>query len=118
MASMTATRIRPVILLLALASLLPAQVRKTRNMILVTSDGLRWQELFRGMDPLLMHEKRAGMGNQALRQRFGRATPDERREVLTLFFCGALAPKGLVLGNLTRNSSVRVTNGFRVSYPG
>jgi hypothetical protein len=37
-------------------SLLPADLR-TRNVILVTPDGLRWQDLFRGIDPLLAREK-------------------------------------------------------------
>ncbi|MCU1273220.1 MAG: hypothetical protein JWO48_651 [Bryobacterales bacterium] len=38
---------------------------KTRNIILVTADGLRWQDLFGGLDPLLKDEKSAGMDKAA-----------------------------------------------------
>jgi hypothetical protein len=47
-----------------------------------------------------------------------RATPEERRLTLLPFFWGTLAPAGVVLGNVTKNSSVQVTNRYRVSYPG
>jgi hypothetical protein len=32
-----------------------------RNVILVTADGLRWQELLHGIDPLLAREKSVSM---------------------------------------------------------
>src|SRR5438552_1767011 len=52
---------------------LSAQPRRTRNIILVTSDGLRWQELFGGIDPLLASEKSAGMEKAVdLRKRYER----------------------------------------------
>ena len=93
--------------------------RKTRNVILVTADGMRWQELFGGIDPLLMNEKVTGMQQSPeLRAKLWRPTPDERRKALMPFFWTELAPKGVVLGNLERKSSVRVTNRYHVSYPG
>jgi hypothetical protein len=85
----------------------------------VTADGLRWQELFTGIDPLLMSEKAAGMDKaETLRRRLWRDTAEERRRVLMPFFWNELAPKGVVLGNVNRNSSVQVSNQYRVSYPG
>jgi len=98
-----------------------AATRETRNIVLVTADGLRWQELFNGMDPLLKDEKRAGMeqeGAAELRARLWRPSPEERRQVLLPFFWTTLTHKGVVLGNVNKESSMRVTNGFRVSYPG
>lgn len=96
-----------------------AASRETRNVILFTADGLRWQDLFGGMDPLLKDAKGTGMDDdKALRARLWRETPEERRQVLMPFFWSALAPRGVVLGNLNKGSSVRVTNSFRVSYPG
>ncbi|HKW99220.1 MAG TPA: alkaline phosphatase family protein [Bryobacteraceae bacterium] len=95
--------------------------RDTRNVILITADGLRWQELFGGMDPLLKDAKSAGMQGEdtaALRDRLWRSSPEERRQALMPFFWKTLAPHGVVLGNLTKGSSMRVTNAFRVSYPG
>ena len=93
--------------------------RETHNIILVTADGLRWQDLFGGMDPMLKDEKSAGMEHEAaLKAKFWRATPEERRSALMPFFWTTLAAKGVVLGNVKKGSSVRVTNAYRVSYPG
>jgi hypothetical protein len=96
-----------------------AAQRETRNVILITADGLRWQDLFGGMDPLLKDAKGTGMDDdKALKARLWRETAEERRQVLMPFFWPTLALQGVVLGNLKKGSSVRVTNSFRVSYPG
>ena len=103
------------------AAALKAAPRKTRNIVLVTSDGLRWQEIFGGIDSRLMNEKSAGMqqkGAAALREQLSKDTPEERRQALMPTFWKALAPRGVVLGNVNKGSSVRVTNAYRVSYPG
>src|SRR4051794_11213399 len=85
---------------------------RAQNIVLITADGLRWQELFAGADPLLI--EKAG----ASKQQLAKGSPEENRAALMPFFWTHLAPRGMVLGNLKKNSSVRVTNGFRVSYPG
>jgi len=96
-----------------------AAPRQTRNIILVTADGLRWQDLFGGMDPVLKDEKSAGMEHAAgVKTKWWRPGPDERRRALMPFFWMTLVPKGVVFGNLQKGSSVRVSNAFRVSYPG
>jgi hypothetical protein len=105
----------------ALASPIAGLQRKTKNLILVTADGLRWQDLFTGIDPLLMNRKDAGMtepGAPELRGRLWKAQPEDRRLALLPYFWGALAPSGVVLGNAAKGSSVQVTNRYRVSYPG
>ena len=112
------TTVRLLLAVLMGALVLTGQTR-TKNLILVTADGLRWQELFTGIDPALMNEKATGMQNgAALRKKLWRESPEERRRALMPFFWGKLAPAGVVLGNVRKSSSVRVTNGFRVSYPG
>lgn len=109
------------LLLLLSASIAWGQPAKTRNVIFVTADGLRWQELFNGIDYTLMTEKTAGMeqeGAKAVRERLWKTTSEERRQTLLPFFWKEIAAKGIVAGNPARNSSVTVTNSFRVSYPG
>ncbi len=104
-----------------LTSLIEAAPRASKAVFLVTVDGVRWQEVFNGIDPLLMKEKSAGMGEQgagALRDRLYKDTPEERRLALMPFFWTELAAHGVVIGNLGKASSMRVTNAFRVSYPG
>ena len=102
--------------LLAASVLAPAE---THNVVIITADGLRRQELFAGIDPVLMNEKAAAMDKAAaLREKYWRPTAEERRAVLMPFLWTKLARSGVVLGNTERNSSVRVTNAYRVSYPG
>jgi Type I phosphodiesterase / nucleotide pyrophosphatase len=85
----------------------------TRNVILVTADGLRWQEVFHGIDPLLAHEKSAGMEKaEDRRKKYERTTEQERREALMPFFWKKFAPEAAVFSN------VKVTNSIHVSYPG
>lgn len=98
---------------------LAASSRTTKHIILVTSDGVRWQDLFTGIDPILMNEKSAGMGEAAaLREKLWSSTPEQRRKVLMPFFWNTLVPHGVLLGNVSKGSSVQVSNRYRVSYPG
>ena len=107
------------ILLAGIISLTAADVHKTKNVILVTADGLRWQELFSGIDSTLMNEKATGMDKAAsLREKLWRSSPEERRRLLMPFFWSELVKQGVVLGNPALNSRVQVSNLFRVSYPG
>ncbi len=103
-------------LLLALfpAFTLVAQDRSaTRNLILVTADGLRWQEVFQGLDPLLAHERSAGMDHPGDRlKKYDVPGDAKRREALMPFFWTRFVPRGLVLQH------VKVTNSYRISYPG
>jgi len=107
------------VVVLAWVGAAEAAPKHTQRVILVTADGLRWQELFSGIDPMLMKEKEAGMQDAPqLRDRLWSDSAVERRRRLMPFFWTQLAPRGVVLGNVRRNSPVRVTNAYRVSYPG
>jgi hypothetical protein len=99
-------------LLFCAAALAPAD-RRTRNLVLVTADGLRRQEIFAGLDPLLLQAKEAHMDRaEGHRRRFWADTPEERRRKLFPFLWSTLIPGGVLLGD------VSVTNAYRVSYPG
>jgi hypothetical protein len=87
---------------------------RTENVVLVTVDGLRWQELFRGIDASLLDPER----HESILGRLAGPTSERRREALLPFFWSHLAPRGVVLGNRDRNSRVEVSNRFRFSYPG
>jgi hypothetical protein len=93
---------------------------RTQNVILVVTDGFRWQEMFGGADSLLMFgdPRVVGEDTAGIRRRFWRATPSERRQVLLPFLWGTVAREGQVFGNLTAGSSAAVTNGLKFSYPG
>lgn len=93
----------------------PPQPR-TANVVLLMTDGLRWQEVFSGADAALM-ERKSG-GSAALQKQFWRATPEERRAALLPFFWSVVAGQGQVFGNRSLRSEARVTNGLNFSYPG
>jgi hypothetical protein len=60
---------------------------KTRNVVLIVSDGLRWQEIFTGADPTLLNEKDGGIWDDVnrLRRDYWRDDVAERRCALFPF---------------------------------
>ncbi|MEZ6059254.1 MAG: hypothetical protein R3C19_02720 [Planctomycetaceae bacterium] len=93
--------------------------RKTENVILVTLDGLRWQEVFAGADEAMMNDDFGKVKDlPRLKRRYERPTATERREVLMPFLWNTIAKHGTLLGNPEDDSEVVVTNRLNFSYPG
>ncbi len=112
--------LRAALWLLLTACLAPAQPA-TKNVLLVTIDGLRGQEVFGGAEDALISKEHGGVSDgalAALRAEFGGATADERRRKLLPFFWSTIAKQGQVFGNRALNSPASVLNAERVSYPG
>ncbi|HYX73683.1 MAG TPA: hypothetical protein VE819_03275 [Steroidobacteraceae bacterium] len=106
---------------LLIAAPAPAQPPlRTRNVVLIVSDGLRWQEVFTGADPTLLNEANGGIWDKEedLRREFWRADATERRRALLPFLWGTVAVRGQIFGNQALGSIARVTNGKAFSYPG
>ncbi len=102
-----------------LASIAEAAELKTRNVFLLTTDGLRWQEVFTGAEESLISKENGGVSNtNDLRTAYWRPTPEARREALLPFIWGKIAKEGQLWGNRNKGSVVRVTNGHNFSYPG
>jgi hypothetical protein len=96
-----------------------AQSNAADNVIVVTLDGMRWQEVFSGMSGALLNEKEGGVRNaSALEQRFGGSSNEERRERLMPFLWSVVAKQGQIFGDPSVGSDARVTNGLSFSYPG
>lgn len=116
---------RPILISMALFMALAAPTiaadreTKTKNLIFVMLDGVRWQEVFSGAEETLINKDRGGVANvPALKQRFWRDTPEARREILFPFLWGVVAKEGQLIGNIRKKSVARVTNGKHFSYPG
>jgi hypothetical protein len=90
------------------------------HVILVMTDGLRWQEVFRGADASLLVPKRyyAGRSVKELQEKYLAATAEERRERLMPFLWKTVIPQGQMYGDRDQHSDASVTNGFNFSYPG
>jgi phosphopentomutase/2,3-bisphosphoglycerate-independent phosphoglycerate mutase family metalloenzyme len=110
------------LLLLAVAAVQPSvhAQQRTRNVVLIVSDGLRWQEVFTGADPQLLNEKNGGIWDKEkdLRREFWRDDPNERRKLLFPFLWSTVAARGQIFGNQAKGSIAHVTNGLAFSYPG
>lgn len=94
---------------------------KTENVILITLDGARTQEVFGGLDMDILKDKtkRGKVEDSALYKKYWAATPEERRMKLMPFFWGTLMKDhGSIAGNRALNSSVMTTNKMWFSYPG
>jgi hypothetical protein len=99
---------------------IPSNSFKTRNVVLVVSDGLRWQEIFTGADPALLDSEHGGIWADAgeLKQKFWREDVSSRRQALFPFLWNTIAKQGQIFGNQTKGSVAHVTNGMAFSYPG
>jgi len=91
---------------------------KTRNIILVTLDGLRWQEVFTGADSDLIRNKNLVENLSKINDKFWDKDQFARRIKLMPFLWKNLVPNGQIYGNRFEQSLVNVTNNFRISYPG
>jgi hypothetical protein len=98
----------------------PALAGKTQTVVLIVSDGLRWQEIFTGADASLLNREAGGswMAEPELRKRYWREDGDARRALLFPFLWGTVAKQGQIFGNQLKGSVAHVTNGKAFSYPG
>lgn len=94
-----------------------SQQLKTENVILITFDGLRWQEVFNGGDSLLMNQQ-PFLKDKKIKEKFWRDDLTERRKTLLPFFWNTIARNGQLYGNRALDSKTNVTNNQWFSYPG
>jgi hypothetical protein len=83
------------------------------------TDGLRWQEVFRGAElDLLEKSSTDADAVAALKKTYWRETPEARRQILMPFFWSVIAKSGQIYGNRDQGSDAYVTNKLNFSYPG
>jgi hypothetical protein len=91
---------------------------QSKNLIIVTLDGLRWQEVFRGADSLLVNSKEYNSDIKGITQEFWNPSAIERRKLLMPFLWSTVVNQGQIYGNLDLGNSAEVANPFKFSYPG
>ncbi|MGB3801116.1 MAG: phosphoglyceromutase, partial [Lewinella sp.] len=107
----------PLLLLLFSTAVASAQTA-TENVILITMDGLRWQELFGGAVDSMVADERFTHDRDRMTESYLGGTREERRQQLMPFFWESLAPKGMVFGNRWADNKVNCHNDQWFSYPG
>ncbi len=107
-----------VLLLLIFTSFL-SRAQQAENIIIITTDGLRWQELFEGVDEALVNDKKFNQGDDAyIVKKYGGDDAEERREKLMPFMWSTIVSKGQIYGNRKLGSKVNNANPYWFSYPG
>jgi hypothetical protein len=100
----------------------PVAAQAGDNVILITLDGARTQEIFGGLDVDVLRStltEKQKIEDSSVYKRYYAETPEQRREKLMPFFWRELMVKhGSIAGNLRLNSAVTLTNTHRFSYPG
>lgn len=94
-----------------------AQVRQTRNVIIVTLDGLRWQEVFEGADERIAFNDRYVESPERV-GRYWHESGSDRRRALMPFVWNVIAGQGQLYGNRHLGNKVNCTNHHLISYPG
>ena len=96
-----------------------AHAQQTENIIIITTDGYRWQEVFGGMDKAIANNKQYHQGDSAgIFQRYWADDAETRRRKLMPFFWSTIAMQGQLYGNRWLGNQVNVTNPYKFSYPG
>ena len=89
------------------------------SVVLIVTDGLRWQEVFHGADVALLDKEHGHVEDpQQIRRDFWRPNEEQRRRALMPFLWNVIAKQGQIFGNVDQGSRARVTNGLKFSYPG
>lgn len=92
---------------------------KIENIIIITTDGLRWQEVFKGMDTAIANNPKFNQYDSAyLYQKYWNADEAQRRKLLMPFLWNAIENKGQIYGNRAFGNKVDVANPYWFSYPG
>lgn len=111
-----------VVVLTAAAPLTQAPSVPAQNVVLITLDGARVEEIFGGLDRAVLQStlrNNQKAEDQPVYRRFWAETPTARREKLMPFFWGTLMTRhGSIAGNPRNGSAVTLTNSHRFSYPG
>jgi len=104
-------------LFLICANFLHAQ--QAENIIIITTDGFRWQEVFKGMDSAIANDPKFNQGDSSyIFEKYWSNDENERRKKLMPFFWNTIANHGQIYGNRKFDNKVNNANPYWFSYPG
>ncbi|MEO6330662.1 MAG: alkaline phosphatase family protein [Ginsengibacter sp.] len=92
--------------------------QKTENIVIVTLDGMRWQEVFGGADSALLKNKNFTKDSAETSAKFWDNDISERRKKLFPFLWNVVEQNGQLYGNRLYDNKVNNANRYQFSYPG
>lgn len=110
---------KKIIVALFILSSAVSQAQQAENIIVITTDGLRWQEVFGGMDEALAKDKKFNQSDSAyIYKKYWAEKSNERRQKLMPFLWSIVASKGQIYGNRNLGNKANNANPYWFSYPG
>ena len=107
------------LLIFLLISVFAISQRQTENIIIITTDGFRWQDVFKGMDSAIADNSKYNQGDSNyLFKKYWSDNENERRKKLMPFLWSTVVDKGQLFGNRTAGNKVDNANPYWFSYPG
>ena len=107
------------ILLLFFSASTKSQPGNNQNLVIITIDGMRWQEVFGGADSaILFAGKYLTKDSIAFVNKYWKKSTGERREALFPFLWNTIAKQGQLYGNRKFANYVNTRNRYWFSYPG
>lgn len=86
---------------------------------IITTDGFRWQEVFRGMDTSIANDPKFNQGDSlTIYNKYWDTDLNRRRVKLLPFLWTTMKDKGRIYGNKDAGANVKVKNRYWFSYPG
>mgnify|MGYP006144090151 FL=1 len=99
--------------LVLLVFLLPLSLKAEPKGVLVSIDGVRWQEVFAGADPTLNQQSQWVKTPELIR-----AFKPGQPELLMPFLHKTVKQQGITVGDRSQGSAINVSNPYQISYPG
>jgi hypothetical protein len=96
-----------------------ANAQKAENIIIITTDGFRWQEVFKGIDSSIANDPQYNQDDSSyIFQNYWSNDEKERRKKLMPFLWSVIESKGQIYGNRGYDNKVNNANPYKFSYPG
>jgi hypothetical protein len=100
-------------------SVIYCAAQKTENIIIITTDGFRWQEVFKGMDSSIANNSNYYEGDSSyIFKTYWDNDETARRKKLMPFLWNTINYHGQIYGNRSLGNKVNNANPFWFSYPG
>ena len=90
----------------------------TKNVFIVTIDGIRWQEVFKGADAGIIADSHYTKDVDLAKLMYLDSSFDQNRKKLLPFFWNVIQKEGQLYGNRLYKNKVNVSNSYKFSYPG